>query len=402
MKQAKLPQNEDQRLAALYQSQLLDSIREESFDAITMITAQTCDMPIALICLVDAKRVWFKSKQGIDNVSEIPRDIGFCSHTVTQSNVMEVKDATVDERFFDNPMVAENNFQYYAGAPLITLDGLALGTLCVMDKKPRELSEDHKEFLKRMAFTVVALIEARINSNKSPLIKNHHFTLNNASNEQRKDQKQTALNEHTNHAKVYIIDDDINTAKTLTTFFSQEGLAVEIFSSPKHFLSSYHNQAGCVISEIKFTNDLDETLQKQFKEQDISIPVIFIAKQGDIPTSVAAMRAGAIDFLEKPLDKKLLLQRVFEGINLDAKQRKQKEKQKLILDRLNNLTLREKEVMMLLVKNRAKLSNKTIAEKLTISVRTVEVHRSTIMAKMLASSRLELLEIAEICEIPTN
>lgn len=366
-----------------------------------MITAQTCDMPIALICLVDEKRVWFKSQQGIDGVTEIPRNIGFCSHTITQSDLLEIKDATVDDRFYNNPMVTESNFQYYAGVPLTTIDGLALGTLCVMDRQPRALSEENKEFLRRMAYTVVALIEARINSNKNSSDINH-LSNSNAIKQNLSDQQQKTDYNNINNAKVFIIDEDRLVSTSLTKLFSNNSLAVEIYSSPEQFLDSYSNQHGCLICESKFYNINDFTLQEQCKQQSINIPVIFITAHGDIPTSVAAMRAGAIDFLEKPLNEELLLAHVFDAIKLDAKNREHQQQHDTIYSRLSTLTAREKQVMKLLVSNRARLSNKDIAEILDISRRTVEVHRSTVMAKMLASSRLELLDITEICQISTD
>lgn len=395
MKAAKLPKNEDKRLSVLHQSQMLDSIREDSFDAITMITAQTCDMPMALICLVDADRVWFKSQQGIEGVSEIQRDIGFCSHTITQSELLEIKDARTDDRFFDNPLVTQHNYNYYAGTPLITVDGYALGTLCVMDKNPRELSEDHKEFIRRMAFTVTALIEARINENKTP-------ALNAINKELLETKTYIPQPESTSHANVFIIDEDDRITNSLAKLFSHEGLAIEIYSSPKQFLKSYRNQPGCIVSETTFSNSSGLSLQEEFKEQDIHIPIIYLTGHADIATSVSAMKAGAIDFFEKPLDEQQLLTRVNEAINIDKKLRECKEKNKFIIERLATLTAREKEIMALLVSNRAKLSNKDIAARLSISRRTVEVHRSTVMAKMLASSRLELLEFAEICGLPTD
>jgi len=162
MQPAKLTHNEEQRLSALYETGLLDTPAENAFDSITNITAHLFAMPLSLVCLVDAERVWLKSSKGVEDVNEIQRDIGFCPHTITQKDIFEVKNASTDNRFHDNPLVMNKpNFLYYAGAPLITSDGYALGTLCVMDFQARELSDTQKAQLKDLAATTTALIEAR-------------------------------------------------------------------------------------------------------------------------------------------------------------------------------------------------------------------------------------------------
>jgi PAS domain S-box-containing protein len=119
-------------------------------------------MPLSFICLVDSERVWFKSSCGIDGIDEIPREIGFCPYTIMQQGIFEVKDASLDARFNSSPLVVDApNFKYYAGAPLITNDGYPLGTLCVIDYQPRELTITQKEQLHKLASTVTALIEAK-------------------------------------------------------------------------------------------------------------------------------------------------------------------------------------------------------------------------------------------------
>lgn len=159
---AALPSNEVDRLSVLRETNLLDTPTEDSFDAITTAVAQVCGMPISLICLVDTDRVWMKSATGIEGVSEVPRTGGFCPHTILQPDIFEVPDSRQDDRFYDSPLVTNApHFLYYAGAPLVTNDGYALGTLCVMDYAPNKLSEDSKIFLKSMAKTATALIEAK-------------------------------------------------------------------------------------------------------------------------------------------------------------------------------------------------------------------------------------------------
>jgi two-component system sensor kinase FixL len=161
MQQSNLQRDEIDRISVLHEIKILDTPAESVFDAITAATAKLCEMPLSFVCLVDTERVWFKSSTGIEGIDEIPREIGFCPYTIMQKDVFEVKDATIDNRFSNNPLVAEApNLQYYAGAPLITTDGYALGTLCVMDYQPRELGATQKEQLQNLATTVIALIEA--------------------------------------------------------------------------------------------------------------------------------------------------------------------------------------------------------------------------------------------------
>ena len=166
MQSANHPLNEQKRISALRDTGLLDSPAEGMFDAITHATAKLFDMPISLVCLVDAERVWLKSSSGIEGVSEIHRNIGFCPHTIIQKDVFEVKNASQDERFCNSPLVSNApHFLYYAGAPLITNDGFALGTLCVMDYQARELNDEQKAILKSLAKTTTALIEAKRQEN---------------------------------------------------------------------------------------------------------------------------------------------------------------------------------------------------------------------------------------------
>ena len=156
-----IPQNEKKRLKVLWQYEVLDTVPEEVFDDLTELAARICEAPIALISLVDEKRQWFKSKVGV-TVSETSRDFSFCSYAITQSDLFIVPDATRDKRFANNPLViSDPKIRFYAGAPLITPDGHALGTLCVIDKVPRELRPEQKEALRILAHHVVSQLELR-------------------------------------------------------------------------------------------------------------------------------------------------------------------------------------------------------------------------------------------------
>jgi two-component system cell cycle sensor histidine kinase/response regulator CckA len=158
---ALIPPNEKQRLKVLWQYDVLDTIPEEVFDDLTELAARICEAPIALITLVDEDRQWFKSKVGISD-NETSRDISFCAHAILQSDLFIVPDATKDQRFARNPLVTSDpKIRFYAGAPLITPDGHALGTLCVIDKVPRELRPDQKTGLRVLARHVMTQLELR-------------------------------------------------------------------------------------------------------------------------------------------------------------------------------------------------------------------------------------------------
>jgi GAF domain-containing protein len=153
--------NEKKRLKVLWQYEVLDTVPEEVFDDLTDLAAQICEAPIALISLVDEKRQWFKSKVGT-GVTETSRDVSFCAHAIGQSDLFVVPDATQDARFAANPLVTSDpKIRFYAGAPLMTPDGYALGTLCVIDKVPRELRPGQKQALRILARHVVSQLELR-------------------------------------------------------------------------------------------------------------------------------------------------------------------------------------------------------------------------------------------------
>lgn len=153
------PSNEHARLNALLNTALLDSEPEKRFDRITLLAKAALNIPMVMVTLVDAKRQWFKSKQGV-SVTETSRDVSFCAHTILDSDVFQVSDASKDKRFFDNPLVTGSPFiRFYAGVPLLTYDGFAIGTLCIMDITPRELTTSELTLLRNLA----EMVEAEIN-----------------------------------------------------------------------------------------------------------------------------------------------------------------------------------------------------------------------------------------------
>ncbi|MEL7557795.1 PAS domain S-box protein [Stutzerimonas chloritidismutans] len=160
------PPRELSRLAALLRYEILDTPDETAFDDFTELAAYICDTPIALISLVDDHRQWFKSRLGLD-VSETPRELSFCTYTIEGEGVFEVEDAHRDTRFCDNPLVTgDPHIRFYAGAPLISPDGYNLGTLCVIDRQPRQLSEAQRGALVRLSRQIMRLFEERLQAHR--------------------------------------------------------------------------------------------------------------------------------------------------------------------------------------------------------------------------------------------
>jgi PAS domain S-box-containing protein len=161
MKVSPLPENEKERLEAIRAYQILDTEEEQDYDDIVELAAQLCHTPIAIITLIDQNRQWFKAKTGLD-IKETPRDLSFCAHAIHLDDILVVPDTLQDERFFDNPQVTDEPYiRFYAGMPLITREGYKLGTVAVIDQKPRTLSERQGKHLRMLAKQVVNLLELR-------------------------------------------------------------------------------------------------------------------------------------------------------------------------------------------------------------------------------------------------
>jgi signal transduction histidine kinase/ActR/RegA family two-component response regulator len=275
MKIAPPTDNEEDRLKALYDYDVLDTEAEKIFDDITQLASQICQTPITLISLVDPDRQWFKSKVGLD-ATETSRDIAFCAHAIHQEHVFEVEDTLEDERFFDNPLVTSApNIRFYAGTPLITHSGLAIGTLCVIDKKPNKLTEAQRQALEVLGRSVISQMELR-KTNKQLVLANEHKTefLSNMSHELR-----TPLNAIIGFSRLML--DELNTSGSPEKFSEYLG---HIDHSGRRLLNVVNSvidlnkiEAGKMQAEIvptemrQFVHDLQGMLNIQAQSKDLEL-----------------------------------------------------------------------------------------------------------------------------------
>lgn len=158
---APVPACEHERLEALRRYDILDTPAEDDFDRLATLAALLCETPIALVSLLDERRQWWKARCGV-KLNETSRAWAFCAHAILGTTILEVPDAALDERFAGSPLVmGDAGIRFYAGVPLFTPDGFALGTLCVMDRRPRRLRSDQRKGLWLLAEQVVGLLEQR-------------------------------------------------------------------------------------------------------------------------------------------------------------------------------------------------------------------------------------------------
>jgi len=156
-----VPPSEKERLRTLGLYRVLDTMSEKAFDDLVRLASQIAGTPISVVSLVDEARQWFKAKVGLD-ATETPRDVAFCAHAILHKGIFIVEDATKDDRFADNPLVTSDpSIRFYAGAPLVMANGQALGTICVIDRTPRRLTETQLDALRVLRDTVVVQLELR-------------------------------------------------------------------------------------------------------------------------------------------------------------------------------------------------------------------------------------------------
>ncbi|MCK8494864.1 ATP-binding protein [Spirosoma sp. RP8] len=163
---APIPVNETKRLESLYQYNLLDTAPEIEYDRVSHIASQLCQTPIAMVSFIDRERQWVKSFHGL-GVENIPREISLCAHTITNVHPLVVEDTTKDNRFFDNPaVIGQPNIIFYVGIPLLSAEGMAIGSICVIDHQPRKLSPSQQMAMLALADQVMLLMELRRTNNQ--------------------------------------------------------------------------------------------------------------------------------------------------------------------------------------------------------------------------------------------
>lgn len=192
-------------------------------------------------------------------------------------------------------------------------------------------------------------------------------------------------------ATVYIVDDDQAIRHAMDLLMRSVGLKYEIFHSADEFLTSHSNdRAGCLVLDIRMPGLGGLELQDKLNELDSTLPIIFVTGHGDVPMAVEAMQKGAVNFIQKPFRDQELLDQISEALKTDEERRSAREQKADVMDRLEKLTNREREVMDLVVTGKP---NKVIAYELGVSQRTVEIHRARVMEKMAARSLADLVRM---------
>ncbi|MFQ5805868.1 MAG: response regulator transcription factor [Phycisphaerae bacterium] len=193
----------------------------------------------------------------------------------------------------------------------------------------------------------------------------------------------------TNGPTVFVVDDDPDLCEAVRWLLEADGLAVETYTAAGDFLDAYTpDRPGVLVLDVRMHGMGGLDLQEHLIDQGFHIPVLILTGHGDVPMAVRSMKAGAVDFLQKPASDQVLLDRIRTAIRLDARNRQQRLRKDAIMARMANVTPREREVMDLVV---AGTANKQIAHELSVSEKTIEVHRKRVMKKMQVDSAVELV-----------
>jgi two-component system, LuxR family, response regulator FixJ len=196
---------------------------------------------------------------------------------------------------------------------------------------------------------------------------------------------------------VFIVDDDFAVRDSLQLIMETADLDCQAFDSAEHFLETYRpGRPGCLLLDVNMPGINGDELQAELIHRGILLPVIFLTAHGDIPMTVRTIKAGAVDFLTKPVPRTLLLERIQAVLEHDAEIEKQSLEEQSLCNRLNTLTPRELEILPLVLAGK---SNKEVARHIGISYRTVEIHRGRILKKTETASLLELARLCEVCKI---
>jgi FixJ family two-component response regulator len=199
-------------------------------------------------------------------------------------------------------------------------------------------------------------------------------------------------------ATVFVVDDDASTCQSLRWLIESVGLRVETFPSAETFLASLdRSRPGCLVLDVRMPGMSGLDLQEKLGGNGDRLPIIVISGYGDVTMAVRAMKNGAVDFIEKPFNDQVLLDRIHKAIEHDVQRRREKASHESVVARFAALTSREREVMQLVVDGK---SNRAVAEQLGLSPKTVEVHRARVMSKVGAKSLAELVRLAHEAESP--
>lgn len=281
---APCPVDEQERLAALQRYGILDTAAEADFDAITTLLSVICETPIALISLVDRDRQWFKSRVGLD-AAETPRDLAFCAHAILKDDILMVPDTRLDARFADNPLVLDDpRIRFYAGAPLLTPDRRAIGTLCAIDTKPRTLSPSQMLALQTLSQHVVDLLELRLKLTETR-------------------QLNQALSE------------------------SQQALEKANAERNRFFANINHEMRTPLSAIIGFSRRLQKRIQQDAVPGYVSEGLAIISDAGqrladlvDDVLDLSKLNAGKMELKRQPFNPAMLLQNVVNTVSINAEQ----------------------------------------------------------------------------------
>lgn len=193
---------------------------------------------------------------------------------------------------------------------------------------------------------------------------------------------------------VFLVEDDLAVRESVVWMLDRQGIQVEAYETPEHFLSEYNPaKRGCLVLDLKLPGMGGLELRQKLVAKGCDLPFIMISGHGEIPDATNAMRMGAIDFIEKPLNRELFIERVWQALDTDAKHHREQEGQRKYQARLDALTRREREVLELVVAGKL---TKQIAKQLGVTIKTVEAHRSNITKKMQVDSVVQLVrEVTE-------
>jgi two-component system response regulator FixJ len=196
----------------------------------------------------------------------------------------------------------------------------------------------------------------------------------------------------------YVVDDDESIRELWRWLLESKGIAVRIFPSAAAFIESYRRgDPGCLVLDVRMPRMSGPELQDYLRREAIDLPIVFVTAYGDVPTAVNALKLGAVDFIQKPFDYRAAVATVLRALERDAAERQARARRKDLAGRLAALTIREREVMALVIEGKP---NKVIAEALDISIRTVEFHRANVMEKMGATSVATLVQLVALYGIP--